>query len=149
MIERLNLRVYGILLNNNGEVLLSDENRFGMQYTKFPGGGLELGEGISDCLKREFIEELGLEIDILEHYYTTDFLQVSAFDKKDQIISVYYLVKFKNEESITLLNTKEKKFQFDGLEQIFRWRKISELNEKELTFPIDKIVGEMLKLKEK
>ena len=57
MIEKLNLRVYGLLLNNNGEVLLTDESRFGMEFTKFPGGGIELGEGISDCLKREFIEE--------------------------------------------------------------------------------------------
>ena len=40
-----NLRVYGILLGENKQVLVSDEFIRGSYYTKFPGGGLEFGEG--------------------------------------------------------------------------------------------------------
>ena len=47
-----NLRVYGILLGENKKVLVSDEFIRGNYYTKFPGGGLEFGEGTRDCLKR-------------------------------------------------------------------------------------------------
>src|SRR5450432_2911122 len=84
------IRVYGILLRENKQVLVSDEFIRGQYYTKFPGGGLELGEGTRDCLKREFKEEMDLDVQIGEHLYTTDFFQMSAFNPEDQIISIYY-----------------------------------------------------------
>src|ERR1700760_3670370 len=89
----LTLRVYGILLGPDKKVLVSDEYIRGNYYTKFPGGGLEFGEGTRDCLKREFMEETGMNVEIGEHIYTTDFFQISAFNNKDQIISIYYTVK--------------------------------------------------------
>ena len=91
--EKFNIRVYGILINEKKQVLVADEFIRGNYYTKFPGGGLEFGEGTRDCLKREFVEELNLKVDVLEHLYTTDFYQESAFRPGDQIISIYYLVK--------------------------------------------------------
>jgi ADP-ribose pyrophosphatase YjhB (NUDIX family) len=89
---RFNIRVYGILINEEKQVLVSDELIRGKQYTKFPGGGLEFGEGTRDCLKREFLEEMNLAIEVGEHLYTTDFFQLSAFNPDHQIISIYYLV---------------------------------------------------------
>src|SRR5213596_1279893 len=86
------IRVYGILLNQKKQVLVSDEHIRGNYYTKFPGGGLELGEGTRDCLKREFKEETNIDVIIGEHIYTTDYFQPSAFNRKDQIISIYYFV---------------------------------------------------------
>src|ERR1044072_7076111 len=88
-----NVRVYGILLGENNEVLVSDEYIRGNYYTKFPGGGLEFGEGTRDCLKREFKEEMNLEVEIGDHIYTTDYFQMSAFNPSHQIISIYYFVK--------------------------------------------------------
>jgi len=73
------IRVYGILLNNKKQVLVSDEHIRGSYYTKFPGGGLELGEGTRDCLAREFMEEMNLKVEVGNHIYTTDFYQMSAF----------------------------------------------------------------------
>ncbi|MFN5439619.1 MAG: NUDIX hydrolase, partial [Bacteroidota bacterium] len=40
-----NIRVYGILISDDNQVLVSDEFIRGNYYTKFPGGGLEFGEG--------------------------------------------------------------------------------------------------------
>src|SRR3954464_15284708 len=85
-----NVRVYGILLDSKKRVLVSDEFIRGNYFTKFPGGGLEFGEGTKDCLKREFKEETNLDVTIGEHIYTTDFFQISAFNNVDQIISIYY-----------------------------------------------------------
>ncbi|MBT8196084.1 MAG: NUDIX domain-containing protein [Bacteroidia bacterium] len=86
------IRVYGIYINANKQLLLSDETYNGISFTKFPGGGLEKGEGALDCLKREFLEEMDLEIMIKEHFYTTDFYQPSAFDESRQVISIYYVI---------------------------------------------------------
>ena len=86
-----NVRVYGILVNEHGEVLISDERTENVSFTKFPGGGLEYGEGLLDALKREYMEETGLEIEVVKHIYTTDFWEKSSFNDS-QIISIYYQV---------------------------------------------------------
>lgn len=140
---QFNVRVYGLLINEHNEVLVSDEQEYGMRFTKFPGGGLEYGEGMTDGLKREFVEECNAEVEVLSHFYTTDFFVKSAFNDS-QIISVYYLVK--NITPLTL-NFKTKVFDFDGegeVLQAFRWINLNELTENDFTFPIDKYVAGLL-----
>src|SRR6201996_3962035 len=138
-----NVRVYGLLINDQDQVLISDEQEYGMQFSKFPGGGLEFGEGLIDGLKREFIEECNVEIEVLSHFYTTDFYIKSAFNDS-QIISVYYLVKAISKLDITI---KTKPFDFDGegeILQSFRWIKVKDLRPAEFTFPIDRHVAKLL-----
>src|SRR5687768_5937786 len=89
---RFNVRVYGILINEKKQVLVCDELIKGKKYTKFPGGGLEHGEGTRDCLVREFMEEMNLKVEVLEHIYTIDYYQQSAFFPDHQIISIFYRV---------------------------------------------------------
>jgi 8-oxo-dGTP diphosphatase len=141
-----NVRVYGLMLNQNKQVLLSDEEEYGFQFSKFPGGGLEFGEGLLDALKREFVEECQTEIEVIEHFYTTDFFIKSIFNES-QVISVYYLVK---PVSTIDLDFREKAFDFQSqgdILQAFRWKSIHELNKDDLTFPTDQKVLELLKEK--
>lgn len=44
--KSLQVRVYGLWVNAKGEVLISDERHRDMNFTKFPGGGLEPDEGV-------------------------------------------------------------------------------------------------------
>ena len=143
-----NIRVYALLINEKNEVLVTDEFRFGKEMTKFPGGGLNWGEGTIDCLKRECREELGCKIEVVKHFYTTDFFQPAAFYEKQQLISIYYVVKNISPLSISI---SKNKIDFEKKEgaQAFRWISISKLKEDEFTFPIDKKVVEMLSLKTK
>ena len=141
IVNNFNLRVYGLLIHNNA-VLVTDEQRGGFPMTKFPGGGLEKGEGLSACLKREFIEELNIEIDLNTFYYVNDFLQVSVFNPKDQLLSFYYLESTNQLDAIKIAATKRD--LKDG-EQDFRWVKLSELSSNQFTFPVDKVVCDMLK----
>lgn len=139
-----NVRVYGLLINQNNEVLVSDEEEYGFRFSKFPGGGLELGEGLIDGLKREFVEECEAEIDILSHFYTTDFYEKSSFNDS-QVISVYYMVR---EKAPLKLAFKTKIYDFDGegeILQAFRWVKIQDLAIDEITFKTDKTVAQLLK----
>lgn len=139
-----NVRVYGILINDRGQVLLSDEEQYGFRFIKFPGGGLEYGEGPSQAVVREFMEECDAEVEVLSHFYTTDFFIQSAFNDS-QVISIYYLVKPLKELT---LNFKETIFDFDNSgtsRQSFRWKNIAELEPDDVTFPIDRKVVELLK----
>lgn len=141
-----NVRVYGLLINDKGQILLSDEEEHGFRFSKFPGGGLEYGEGLIDALKREFAEECQAEIEIMEHFYTTDFFIKSVFNES-QVISIYYIVKPLAE---LMLNFKEKIFDFDAegdLLQAFRWKDITSLEMSDVTFPTDQKVIELLKEK--
>lgn len=130
-----NVRVYGVLLEK-GSVLLSSEMLFGKHFTKFPGGGLEFGEGLKDAIVREFMEETGREVDVVKHLYTTDFFQTSAFNSAHQVISVYYQVAFseKPEELSEVISLET--------DQTFEWVKLESLKPEMVTFPIDKYLVE-------
>lgn len=140
------IRVYGIIINEFNEVLVSDEYQLNTPMTKFPGGGLEFGEGPVDCLKREIWEECnGQEITGITHFYTTDFYQKALFYENAQLISIYYtaLLKFPVKVKIS-----DKPFDFTAKtngNQSFRWVKINALNENDFTFPIDKFVVNKIK----
>jgi len=152
--EQFNIRVYGILINEKRKVLVADEFIREKYYTKFPGGGLEFGEGTRDCLKREFMEELNLKVEVTDHLYTTDFFQESAFRPGDQIISIYYLVRPLEPIKVRLSNIE---FDFDE-DQLLRYKELHEietfrfidwknLSEESVTLPIDKVVVKLVKEK--
>lgn len=138
-----NVRVYGILINDANEVLISDEQEYGMRFTKFPGGGLEYGEGLIEGLKREFVEECNINVEVVSHFYTTDFFVKSAFNDS-QIISVYYIVKNIDPISFAIKNVV---FDFDGegeVLQAFRLVKLTDLQPGDFTFPVDNHVVKLL-----
>ena len=144
--NHFNIRVYGIMINDD-KVLVCDELIKGHSITKFTGGGLEFGEGTIDCLKREFIEETKHEIEVTEHFYTTDFYQVSAYNKAHQIMSIYYLVEALGDFQV---KTTDKIFDFtkgEKYDQTFRWMELKKISGKDFTLPIDKVVGDLLKKK--
>jgi len=153
---RFNLRVYGILINDQMQVLVSDELIRGKFYTKFPGGGLEYGEGTRDCLKREFVEEMNLKVEVKEHLYTTDYFQQSAFHPDHQIISIYYKVNALENINVRLSKTA---FDFDEAQmsmykeanetESFRFIDWQDLSVETVTLPIDKIVVRIIKKQEK
>lgn len=150
----ITLRVYGILVNEKKEVLVSDEYIRGNYYTKFPGGGLEFGEGTRDCLKREFVEEMNLKVEVGDHLYTTDFFQESAFRAGQQIVSIYYWVKPLESIQVPL---RDQPFQFDAEQlavyaqnaecETFRFIPWELFSEKTVSLPIDKIVTRLIKEK--
>jgi ADP-ribose pyrophosphatase YjhB (NUDIX family) len=132
MASRFNIRVYGIWIED-GQLLVNEEIIRGRRVVKLPGGGLELGEGTIEGLKREWMEELGLEIEVLRHYYTTDFFQPSAFDDS-QVLSIYYLVRADSSRPIQNTMPAERTF----------WLPLEQLDERTFTLPIDSLVGRML-----
>jgi mutator protein MutT len=140
-LKRFNLRVYGIIINEQDEVLVSDERRFGKSFTKFPGGGLKWGEGLKDCIRREIREELGLNSVIGELFYFNDFFQQSAFREEDQLMSFYFRVDSIAFDEIPT-SDHEVPLSVDGEE--FRWIKRELLSPDHFTFPVDKLVAEKL-----
>lgn len=131
-IKKFNLRVYGLLVRD-GKLLVSAEKYVGWDLRKFPGGGVEYGEGVKDALKREWKEELEAEIEIGELFYVTDYFLQSAYRDEDQIISFYYRV---YTDEIVLKNKLE--------HEVF-WLELNEEKYTEFSFPQEQMVYEMLR----
>lgn len=127
--------MYGLWVNAQQELLLVDERIKGRDITKFPGGGMEFGEGVIDCLYREWQEEIGQPILTCRHFYTTDFFQQSAYNPMDQIVSIYYLVHGAGTGSVV---------PPEGEILRFRWVSLSTLSPEMLTLPIDRKAAALL-----
>jgi 8-oxo-dGTP diphosphatase len=140
--KKFNIRVYGILVKD-AAILVSDEYIKGNKITKFPGGGLNFGEGTIDCVIREFKEELNASIEVNNHYYTTDFYVSSAFDPNSQVISIYYLVNLLEPLKIVVSQTPHN-YEIKEGAQSFRWIRLEDLTESDFTLIIDSRVAEML-----
>ncbi len=147
-LQSFSIRVYGILLNETGtQLLLSDENIFGGDYTKFVGGGVELGEGLKAALVREFEEELGVAIEVGEHIYTTDFFVRSKLRTDKQIICVYYKVRLL-EKTTAELPCSAKKYDYEAQHgaQSLRWMALENLQPTDMSFLTEQKVVELLLL---
>jgi 8-oxo-dGTP diphosphatase len=147
--KRFVIRVYGVVINDHNQVLLSDECIMNTYMTKFPGGRLEWGEGPVDCLKREALEEFGQSIEIIDHFYTSDFFHKAPFYEESQLLCIYYLVQFTGSIEFKIST---KPFDFDEAahdSQSFRWKGINDLELEELTFPVDRKVAQLLKATKK
>lgn len=141
--EKFIIRVYGLAIHD-GHLMVCDEVWFDTLMTKFPGGGLEFGEGTIDCLKRECREEFGQEIEVISHFYTTDFFQPTRFLKDKQLISIYYRMQLPDPDAIKVSSRRnEFPVRKDG-SMAFRWAPVNGLHPDDFTLPVDRLVAAML-----
>ena len=138
-ITAFNLRAYAIIIAN-GKILLSKELIKGKEVIKFPGGGVEFGEGIIATLKREAMEEMNSELHNIQHFYTTEFFQQSQFKKSDQLISIYFTANILTFPYVFNSTNKPKQDK-----PLFFWECLKELNKDLFHFPIDKHVCNLIK----
>lgn len=133
--SKIIIRVYGIFIDTQNEILLVEEEYSGIRFTKFAGGGLQHGESTIDCLKREFLEEFNCPIHVDSHFYTTDFYQASAFDTSHQVMSIYYKIKI-DPAHLPLIAAEPN--------IAIKYKDLKSLNSDDVTFPIDKHVVMLL-----
>src|SRR5689334_10881393 len=73
--NRLRIRACGLCVVGDTLVLVNHELGNGNFWAP-PGGGIELGETIEQCLVREFREETGLEVEPKEFLFATEFISL-------------------------------------------------------------------------
>lgn len=139
------IRVYGLLIHND-QVLLSKENIKGNLITKFPGGGLEFGEGTLECLHREFKEEVDININVIHHHYTSEeFYQSSFHTPPKQVLCIYYLVSTNELGNIKSGIPEEAELLINNGDQVLFWQLIKELTSNQFVLETDKLAAEKLK----
>lgn len=136
MIDKINVRVYATIVKDN-KVLVLHEEYVGEQLMKFPGGGLEFGESVLECVKRELDEELNIKVKNIEHLYTQEDFLVSKFRNSEQLLTIYYLAEMVEENELLIMDPCIEKIEWVSLET----------EENPFPLPIDKIVFDVLKKK--
>jgi 8-oxo-dGTP diphosphatase len=108
---------------------------------------MQLGEYPSQCLKREFREELGLAITVDQLLHVPDFVVVNHFEPEEQVMVLHYLVKPVSTESLNQLNLEEKQLESLAEPNHIRhdWVSLQTLTPEQLTFPADKAAVRALK----
>ena len=108
--------VKGVLIKNN-KMLIVQRSLFdetGAGTWESIGGKLEFGESFEDALKREFLEEVGLNIFVIRQLFSTTFLTHAT----RQVVLLTFLCDCKN-TNITLSDEHE----------AYKWASKSELLE--------------------
>ena len=136
MIDKINVRVYATIVKDN-KVLGLHEEYVGEQLMKFPGGGLEFGESVLECVQRELDEELNIKVKNIEHLYTQEDFLVSKFRNSEQLLTIYYLAEMLDENELLIMDPCIDKIEWVSLET----------EENTFPLPIDKIVFDVLKKK--
>jgi len=123
-------------------VLISDEWIGGRRCTKWPGGGLEFGEGPRDCAPREALEELGQAIELGPLVHATGGCVRSQWKPEEQVLCYYYLAHLQGPAAFRMAT---EPFDFEGdAVQSFRWEKAGDLNPEAFSFGTDREAWQVL-----
>lgn len=89
------LGVYGIYEKDNQLLVINKNGGPYINRFDLPGGSLEDGESLMDAMQREFLEETGLEIEVISHIGTVDFMLPWDWKEFTHVhhIAIFYSVK--------------------------------------------------------
>lgn len=82
----------GVILIHEEKLLLVRQNH--RPFWVFPGGTLEVQEGLAECAVREMKEEIDLDVSIEKTLYLADFLLADASGTVKHTIDVFMLARY-------------------------------------------------------
>lgn len=123
---KFNYRVSAIIIHNNKILLHKAE---GKEYYALLGGRVKSGESTKDALKREVLEEIGKEIEVIEPFtFIENFFEMKNYNYHELLIS--YKAEFKNEIDKKL----EEKIENIETDKniVYEWKEINDIENIEL-----------------
>jgi 8-oxo-dGTP diphosphatase len=72
--NKVRVRVCGLCWKDDSLLLINHSLYEGQDFWAPPGGGVEFGQPMADCLKREFLEETGLQIKVESFRFVAEFV---------------------------------------------------------------------------
>lgn len=107
---------------------------------KFPGGGLEWGEGTTACLRREALEELGQPVEVERLVHVSQRAHISSFDPNQQVIAVHYAARLEGEVGFEDDGVLDDVFgkRVPMMHQRLGWRDVHSLETREFQFASDR-----------
>ncbi|MEM2872960.1 MAG: NUDIX hydrolase [Nitrososphaerales archaeon] len=129
--------VGALIKKNNSVLLVKREHEPGKGRWSLPGGLVNLGEKISDAIKREVEEEVGLKVDVIK---IVDVFDSIEHDDKGRVRFHYVIVGF-------MVKVIEGKVRGSKEASQVKWFKADELKDLEMTNTTRKLLKEINFLK--
>ncbi|MCX8124351.1 MAG: NUDIX hydrolase [Spirochaetes bacterium] len=129
--KKIRIRVAGLVVEDN-KILLIAHKKGSQVYWLLPGGGVEYQESLDEALKREFLEELGLNVEVGDIAMIADSIEPNG---KRHIINIIFWCNLIN-QSIRLGN---EKILYD-----FSFKTLHELNDVVMYPPLNECIAELL-----
>lgn len=107
--------VSAIIFNPEGKILLCKSHKWENKYV-IPGGHIELGEKMEKALKREILEETGLDIYDIKLIGLKESIYSNTFHEKKHFIFIDYICK--TYSSDVTLNDESEQYEWINIEQI-------------------------------
>ncbi|WP_102401041.1 NUDIX domain-containing protein [Haloimpatiens massiliensis] len=107
--------VGAIIFNPEGKILLCKSHKWGNKYV-IPGGHIELGERMEDALKREILEETGLDIYDIKLISLKESVYSDTFYEGKHFIFIDYMCK--TDSSNVVLNDEAEEYIWADLKKI-------------------------------
>lgn len=101
--KNIQIGVAGIILDSNNKVFIAKTPKLQNNFT-IPGGHVEFGENLVEALKREILEETGLNVCVSD---MIGFYQFINKKKKFHIISFHFLCRLENKNEKVSLDERE------------------------------------------
>src|SRR5262249_53274627 len=73
--NRVRLRVCGLCWRNDDLLMINHQGLYGHDFWAPPGGGVEFGEAMEESLRREFVEETSLAVEIGDQRFVCEFIK--------------------------------------------------------------------------
>jgi len=89
--------VGALIVNREGKILLAKSHKWFDMYT-LPGGHIEVGESMTDAVRREVKEEVGLDVEVVEMLLVQEAIFAPEFYKKRHFIFIDFYCKLKDQE---------------------------------------------------
>lgn len=139
--------VYGVAYEDSKILLINKIKGPYINRFDLPGGGLNEDESLIQHLKREFIEETGYEIEVLESLGVQDFKIKEAYLDYEFIhhIAIFYSVKLK--EKITDISSEISVYGNNEINDSagICWKNLSDLSIENSSPLVMKVLSEMKK----
>ncbi|MTI60971.1 MAG: NUDIX domain-containing protein [Firmicutes bacterium] len=112
--------VGAVIFNPDNKILLCKSNKWNNKYV-IPGGHIELGEKMKEALKREMLEETGLEIYDIKLISLKESVYSKTFHEEKHFIFIDYICR-----------TDSYKVELNEEAQAYVWVSWNEIDEYEL-----------------
>ena len=110
--------VGALIFNPEGKLLLVKTHKWKGKYT-IPGGHVELGEGLLDALKREILEETGLELIKSKFLCYQEFIYDESFYEKRHFIFFDFICYVNNGQ--VQLNNEAQEFVWVDIKEAYSY----------------------------
>lgn len=107
--------VGAVIFNPDNEVLLCKSHKWNNQYI-IPGGHIELGEKMEDALRREIMEETGLEIYDIQLVSIVESVYNRSFHERKHFIFIDFTCRTNSYDVV--LNDEAEAFEWVALNDI-------------------------------